>query len=244
MNPDKPQDTLYSQPLEAITDFVFDESVVRVFRDMIGRSVPGYSTLLSMIPVIMRKHGQHDSRAYDLGCSLGASTLAMRHGISHAKMDIVAVDNSVAMIETCAKNIAQDSSPVPVSLHCEDIRQTHISNASVVVMNFTLQFVAREDRLSLVKKIYDGLNPSGVFLLSEKISLAPDQQEWMTELHHEFKKANGYSELEISQKRSALENVLVPESIIEHEQRLREAGFSRVMPWFQCFNFVSLLAIK
>ena len=244
MSSDTSQDTLYSQPLEAITGFVFDESVVRVFKDMIGRSVPGYSTLLSMIPVIMRRHGQADSRCYDLGCSLGASTLAMRHGINQGNVEIIAVDNSAAMIDKCRDNIQQDKSPVPVSLLCEDIRQTDISNASVVVMNFTLQFVDRDDRLSLVKKIYDGMKPGGVFLLSEKISLDEDCQQWMTELHHEFKKANGYSELEISQKRSALENVLVPESVYEHEQRLRAAGFTKVMPWFQCFNFVSLLALK
>jgi tRNA (cmo5U34)-methyltransferase len=66
----------------------------------------------------------------------------------------------------------------------------------------------------------------------------------MTDLHHAFKRANGYSELEVSQKRTALENVLVPETLDTHRARLREAGFGAVDAWFQCFNFASLLAFR
>ncbi|MCW9014169.1 MAG: carboxy-S-adenosyl-L-methionine synthase CmoA [Gammaproteobacteria bacterium] len=245
MSKHKTQDILYSQPLEAITDFVFDESVVHVFRDMIGRSVPGYSTLLSMIPVLARHYVKNNSRCYDLGCSLGASTLAMRHGIDAQDTEIISVDNSPAMIEQCQRYIANDKAVVPVKLVCADIRDISVICASMVVMNFTLQFIERNDRSKLLDSIYQGLNTDGVLLLSEKIHFSDEvEQEWMTDLHHEFKKANGYSELEISQKRSALENVLVPETIEKHKQRLTKAGFRKVIVWFQCFNFVSLLAIK
>ena len=43
---------------------------------------------------------------------------------------------------------------------------------------------------------------------------------------------------------SALENVLIPETITVHRERLMDAGFSSVDVWFQCFNFMSMLAIK
>ena len=239
------QDTIYSQPREAITDFVFDASVVRVFNDMISRSVPGYGTILSMLPVLVRKYVQDNSRCYDLGCSLGAATLAMRHSIVANQVDIVSVDNSPAMVEQCADFIDRDHGSIPVRLLCDDIANVDIDRASMVVMNFTLQFIAENQRLALLQKIYQGLNSGGVFLLSEKIRFEDEQQQaWMTELHYEFKKANGYSELEISQKRSALENVLLPESIQVHHKRLKQAGFSQVITWFQCFNFASFLAVK
>lgn len=238
-------DTLYSQPREAITGFVFDESVVRVFNDMIGRSVPGYSTILSMLPVLVREYVQADSRCYDLGCSLGAATLAMRHSIIHPGVQITSVDNSPAMIEQCAEYIRQDHAKVAVQTVCDDINHVNIENASFVVMNFTLQFVSPDQRSSLLRNIYNGLRPGGALLISEKIRFADQQQQsWMTDLHHAFKKANGYSDLEISQKRSALENVLIPETRQAHEQRLHEVGFERVVMWFQCFNFVSFLAVK
>ena len=244
MSDNKGQDSLYAQPFEAITGFVFDQSVVNVFRDMIGRSVPGYSTLLSMMPVLARQYVQDNSRCYDLGCSLGAVTLALRHAIDAEQVEILAVDNSPAMIEQCQQYIDQDTSSMPVELLCADIRDVDIQQASLVVMNFTLQFIAPEARQTLLDRIYQGLKPGGVLLVSEKVSFDEDQQRWMTELHHAFKKANGYSDLEISQKRTALENVLIPEPVEVHHQRFKQAGFSQSMQWFQCFNFVSMLAIK
>jgi len=237
-------DQIYSQPLEAITGFVFDQHVVRVFRDMIGRSVPGYATLVSMLPVLAQQYIQDNSRCYDLGCSLGAATLTLRHSITQNNVSIVAVDNSAAMIAQCKNYIEQDKSSVPVELHCADICQLEISNASMVIMNFTLQFVSPDERLALLKKIYAGLNPGGVLVLSEKLLFDEPQQAWMTQLHHTFKKLNGYSDLEISQKRSALENVLIADTLEQHQLRLQQAGFKNILPWFQCFNFSSLLAVK
>ncbi|HEX5637860.1 MAG TPA: methyltransferase domain-containing protein, partial [Gammaproteobacteria bacterium] len=134
-------DQIYSQPLEAITGFVFDQNVVKVFRDMIGRSVPGYATLISMLPVLAQKYAQDHTRCYDLGCSLGAATLALRHSISHNNVTLIAVDNSAAMMAQCKHYIDQDTARLPVEFHCADICQLEITNASLVIMNFTLQFI-------------------------------------------------------------------------------------------------------
>lgn len=237
-------DIIYAQPLEAITGFVFDQNVARVFRDMIGRSVPGYATLVSMLPVIAQTYVQENSRCYDLGCSLGAATLALRHSITRENVSIVAIDNSAAMVNQCRNYLDQDKGLIPVEIHCADICQHEISNASLVVMNFTLQFISPENRHSLIAKIFHGLKPGGALVLSEKINFADPQQAQLTQLHHTFKKLNGYSDLEISQKRNALENVLIADTLKQHQQRLQQAGFSTITPWFQCFNFISLLAIK
>ncbi len=240
-----PLDQIYSQRREAITDFVFDESVVNVFEDMISRSVPGYSTLLSMLPVLSRYYIRADTRCYDLGCSLGAATLAIQQSVTQSGVEIIAIDNSPAMIEQCSQLVLEHPGMASVSVLEGDVCDEKIQNASLVVMNFTLQFIGENMRSSLVRNIYQGLNDGGAFLLSEKIRFDnDDEQDALMELHHAFKKVNGYSDLEISQKRSALENVLVPETIDQHKKRLLDAGFSRVFVWFQCFNFVSLLAVK
>ncbi|RMJ04041.1 tRNA (cmo5U34)-methyltransferase [Marinobacter litoralis] len=226
-------------------DFRFDASVARVFPDMIRRSVPGYTTIIPMIEVITEQYVQPGSHCYDLGCSLGASTLAMRHGIPHTDCTLVGVDNSSAMIERCEHYVALDDHELPVTLRCEDILTTELSRASVTTLNFTLQFVPPEKRKDLLARIADATLPGGVLILSEKIRFESDsEQNTQTQLHHEFKRANGYSDLEISQKRAAIENIMIPETLNTHKQRLLDTGFNQVLVWYQCFNFVSMLAIK
>jgi len=241
----KKQDAIYAAPLEEIIDFRFDERVVDVFPDMIQRSVPGYGTLISTIGVLAARYAQADSHCYDLGCSLGAVTLSMRHHIKQTGCDIIAVDNSKAMIERGEQLLQSDTSSVPVMMQCADIQNVDINNASVVVLNFTLQFIPLSDRLALIERIYKGLLPGGILILSEKIAFADSlHNDFHIDVHHDFKRANGYSDLEISQKRSALENVLIPETLSEHKKRLQGAGFDFIDTWYQCFNFVSMVAVK
>ena len=242
----KKQDAIYATALDEIIDFRFDERVVDVFPDMIQRSVPGYATMISSIGVLAAKYAQPNSHCYDLGCSLGAVSLAMRQRIRQPDCDIIAVDNSQAMINRGQQLLASDtSSTIPVKMLCANIQDVTIENASIVVLNFTLQFIPLEERLALIKRIYQGLNPGGILILSEKIGFdEQDRQCFHADSHHEFKRANGYSDLEISQKRTALENVLIPETLACHQQRLKEAGFGFSDLWFQCFNFTSLVAVK
>jgi len=245
MSSEKNEDNLFARPLNTITDFVFDEHVAHVFKDMLERSVPGYTAILSMIGVLTEKYARQNTRCYDLGCSLGAATLMMRQHISVPDCSIVGIDNSQAMIAKCQENIEADASTVPVSLECRDIQGAEIAQASVVVMNFVLQFISPDDRAPMVKKIYDGLIEGGICIISEKMYAEDEREEdFHTELYHAFKRMNGYSDLEISQKRTALENVLISDTRQTHIARLRDAGFREVYPWFQCFNFVSMVAIK
>ncbi|WP_372809570.1 carboxy-S-adenosyl-L-methionine synthase CmoA [Litorivivens sp.] len=238
-----PRDTIYSTPRTAIDRFAFDDTVASVFPDMIQRSVPGYSTIVAMTGVLADRYAKPGTRCYDLGCSLGASSFAMAQYLNDRDCRIVAVDNSQAMLTRLSERLPDFT--VPVDMVCADIRNIDIRSASVVVLNFTLQFLEPESRNALLREIYNGMVKGGILILSEKIRFAdPHLQELNTDLHHAFKKSNGYSDLEIAQKRSALENVLQPETLDTHEQRLRSAGFSSVDVWFQCFNFASLVAIK
>ena len=242
----KKQDAIYAAPLNEIIDFHFDERVADVFPDMIQRSVPGYGTMISTIGILAEKYAQANSHCYDLGCSLGAVSLAMRQRISQPDCDIIAVDNSPAMIERGQQLLASDANAtIPVHMVCADIQDVTIKNASVVVLNFTLQFILPEERSVLIKRIYEGLKPGGILILSEKMAFEEqERQQFHNDSHHDFKRANGYSDLEISQKRTALERVMIPETLDFHQQRLKDAGFKFSDVWFQCFNFSSLVAVK
>ena len=239
------QDTIYATEQNSINDFTFDKSVVEVFPDMIQRSVPGYSTIISTIGELAKRFHQPGSAIYDLGCSLGAVTSSVRRTIDTSDAKIIAVDNSADMVERCRIHVNAFKSRTPVDVILADILDVQISNASVVVLNFTLQFIPPTQRPALLKRIYQGLKPGGVLILSEKIRAPqPLCDDILVDLHHHFKRVNGYSELEISQKRSALENVMKPASLEDNHQQLKNAGFSHSQTWYQCFNFCSLLAIK
>ena len=239
------RDTLFSAPIDKLGDWTFDERVAEVFPDMIQRSVPGYSNIISMIGMLAERFVTPNTQVYDLGCSLGAATLSVRRSVQADGCKIIAVDNSPAMVERCRRHIDAFRASTPVAVIEADIRDIPIENASMVVLNFTLQFLAPADRLTLLARIFQGLNPGGALVLSEKFSFEDaDVGELLFNMHHDFKRANGYSELEISQKRSMLENVMLTDSVEAHKARLRQAGFEHSELWFQCFNFGSLVALK
>lgn len=239
------KDTLFSTPIANLGDFRFDENVAEVFPDMIQRSVPGYANIITAIGMLAERFVTSDSQVYDLGCSRGAAILSMRRHIHQSNVNIIGVDNSLPMVERCRQHVQAYHSDIPVEILCEDIRHIQIENASMVVLNFTLQFLPPEDRIALLEKIYQGLNPNGLLVLSEKFRFEQEKtNDLLIDLHHEFKRANGYSELEVSQKRTALENVMRTDSIDTHKVRLKKIGFSQVELWFQCFNFGSMIAIK
>jgi tRNA (cmo5U34)-methyltransferase len=236
------KDRVFAKALSDVRAFEFNETVASVFHDMISRSVPGYALLLHMIDLYADIFIQPGSRIFDLGCSLGEATLVIADRAGDIDCEIVAVDNSAAMISKCEQLQAAQKK---IQWRCEDIRQTEISNASMVILNLTLQFLPPEERLALLQKILQGLNPGGILVLSEKVVFEDaTESERMMQLYQGFKKTMGYSDLEISQKRNALENVLIPDSERQHLQRLNDAGFAEIYQCFRSFNFISYLAIK
>ncbi|MBD8733641.1 carboxy-S-adenosyl-L-methionine synthase CmoA [Pseudomonas sp. CFBP 13710] len=244
----KEPDRLFAQPLSQVPDFAFNEDVVRVFPDMIKRSVPGYPTIVENIGVLAAQFAQPNTTLYDLGSSLGAVTQALRRHVRAEGCQVIAIDNSQAMVERCREYLNAQNSMfqelLPVDVIEGDILALDFKPASVIALNFTLQFIPPAQRLELLTRIHQALVPSGALILSEKLRFEDDQQhDLLTDLHIAFKRANGYSDLEIAQKRSAIENVMKPDSLEENRDRLLAAGFSKVVPWFQCLNFASMIAL-
>jgi len=237
------KDKLYAKPIRSIKDFKFDNNVAEVFENMIKRSVPGYESIIPMMSMMAGTFIKPGTNCFDLGSSLGATSLAISRGIIETEnIRIFAVENSHSMIRQSKDIVKSDDR---ISLVCSDIMNIRIVNASMVVLNFTLQFIQPDQRIPLLSKIFDGLLDDGVLILSEKIIFEEKaEQQLHSDLHHAYKKFHGYSDLEISQKRTALENIMRPESVNEHIHRLRTIGFKSVYQWFQCYNFISIIAVK
>ena len=236
------RDRVFAKPLAKVKEFEFNDTVVEVFPDMINRSVPGYDLMLHMIGLYADIFVTDNSRIYDLGCALGASTLVAKQQTDDRPRSIVAVDLSDPMISRCKQLFADVND---IDWVCGDILSVDISNASMVILNLTLQFLEPETRMQQLKQIVDGMNSGGVLVLCEKVSFeSENENQRMIELHQAFKKSRGYSELEISQKRSALERVMQLDEDELQITRLLEVGFSEAYRCLRCLNFVSYLAIK
>lgn len=248
MDEDMPHDTLFSTPQDAIAHFSFDERVAACFPDMIGRSVPGYGQITAMVGVIARRYLPEHAQVYDLGCSHGAATLALCQQLEGHEPSITAVDLSPAMIAQARQHLATHLSAEAfehVQLIEGDICTLALKPSDMIIVNFTLQFLPPEQRLQVVTRLHHALKPGGILILSEKITCDdPEAERILYALHHDFKRANGYSDLEISQKRTALEDVMRTDTLLAHHARLSEAGFTRHFTWFQYLNFASLIAFK
>lgn len=239
------KDSLYSKKEVTGGSFKFDGTVVEVFQDMIQRSVPGYGLTLEMIGVVAQRAfsgAADDAVSYDLGCSLGASMFPV---LEKTGAHVVGVDLSSEMLQQAEDNLKMHF-PDRYTLQKEDLRAfTFTRSARFICVNFTLQFLPVDERVSLLEKCYAALQDGGILLISEKFKAENEVDDTLlTDLHHTFKGAMGYSALEIARKRDAIENVLIPETKEAHLVRLSEAGFQNPVCWYQCFNFASFIAVK
>jgi tRNA (cmo5U34)-methyltransferase len=239
------KDSLYAHITPPVPPFEFDAQVAGVFDDMIRRSVPLYSEIIKRQVQLIRKFYRPGTVIYDLGCSNGNLGIQLGGCMDGRPYTMVAVDNSAPMLAVFRERLAGTGLERHVTLQCGDIRQAAIENASAVVLNFTLQFLPRKDRDALMARICRGLTSGGILLFCEKIIHGHARvAELQHEFHHAFKRENGYSEMEISRKREALEKVLIPEALESHLERLNRAGFTAVDVWLKWFNFAALIAIK
>ena len=225
--------------------FSFNEEVTEVFEDMIDRSVPGYTSSLRLIESLSRKYFIGGTCCYDLGCSLGASSLSLMKAMGKREGKVFAIDNSPAMIAACEQKYADLTKTGKVKFIKQDVNEAQIEKASVVVINFVLQFLNSKDRDGLLKKLFLGMKQGALLILSEKIHFDNKfRNQTIYNLHNQFKSNNGYTKMEISRKRDALEGVLVTDLETLHLQRLESIGFKKVRKVMTNLNFMTLVAEK
>lgn len=240
------KDEIFKDNISKINDFEFSKEVADVFDDMVSRSVPFYHEI-GRIMIDLTDRFYQGGPIYDLGCSTGTTLELLSKNFISKGLEVpimIGIDNSQAMLNKSHEKLA----PLRLSnleLREENIIDSSIENSGLVIMNYTLQFIPKEKRAELLKRIYSALKPGGIFLLSEKIhSPLPEVDSMITGLYYDFKKRNGYSDLEIAQKREALENVMTPITPKEQLQQLKNAGFQESEMIFRWYNFASYIAIK
>ncbi|MGH8507464.1 MAG: carboxy-S-adenosyl-L-methionine synthase CmoA [Gammaproteobacteria bacterium] len=242
--PSKPKDEVFRYP-QSVTDFEFGEQVASVFDDMLERSVPYYREIQRMIAEMAMDFATDGSNIYDLGCSTG-NTLLNLDAVVGESITLIGVDNSEEMLKRCRDKLAAGGFKHKHALICADLNQgIRIENASMVTIVLTLQFVRPLYRDTLTKAILQGLNENGCLVLVEKVlgehSIFNRQ---FVKYYYDLKKRHGYSELEIAQKREALENVLVPYRLMENREMLLRAGFRCCDVFFKWYNFCGIVALK
>ncbi len=239
------KDQVFADKKLKIKPFEFNKEVASVFDDMLNRSVPFYLESIKRQSQLTAEFYQQGSRIYDLGCSHGNVGMLILDQLKSRKFSMVAVDNSKPMIKKYLKRLEKHDNAQQIELVCGFLEDIQIKKASVVLINLTLQFLDIEKRDDLIRKIYQGMNSNGILLLTEKtIHSSKVIDDLQIKFYKTFKLENGYSRLEISQKRDALEKVLIPDTIETHKNRILNAGFKTVDVWLKWFNFASMIAIK
>jgi tRNA (cmo5U34)-methyltransferase len=238
------KDTLFKSD-DVKGEFRFDAKVAEVFDDMLSRSVPFYGEVQRIITSLAAEHYQDGTKIFDLGCSTGTTIINVCNAAAGRKLDIMGVDSSEPVIAKAREKIVKANLNAHIELICKDIRDIEIKDASVVIMNYTLQFIEPKSRRALIRQIYDGLSKGGILLISEKVL---EENRAMSELfidkYYDFKREMGYSDLEIAKKREALDKVLIPMTTDAEIRLLKEVGFDNVSTFFKWFNFTSLIAVK
>lgn len=242
------EDKLFADGAAAPGSFRFDARVAGVFDDMIRRSVPGYAATVSLSGWLAARFAQPGTACYDLGCSLGATLLACAEGLRERGLEgveLIGVDAAGSMLERARQRLGPELAGREPRLIEADVRSVSLEPASVVILNWTLQFLPPADRAPLLARIFAALRPAGALILSEKVVEGDAGADaLLRRLHEDFKRSQGYSELEIAAKRTALEAVLVPETCEHHIARLRRTGFAPVIVCQRQLNFASFLAVK
>lgn len=230
---------------DMVRKFQFDSKVADVFDDMLNRSVPCYRMVIEMMTALLGKYLEKGDIVYDLGCSTGETLLELARQLDHLDLNFTGIDNSPAMLSKARHKAAKLALTCPFSFLEADIITLAIPSAGAIIMNYTLQFIRPQQRQEFLTRIYRSLRPGGILIISEKV-LSPDRDlnSSFIDLYLDFKRHNGYSETEISRKRQALENVLIPFSVQENLDLLSSAGFTSPQTFFQWFNFASIVAIK
>ncbi|TCL75758.1 carboxy-S-adenosyl-L-methionine synthase CmoA [Rhizobium sp. BK251] len=239
------RDEVFAEAEQPVGDFTFNAKVADVFDDMVSRSVPFYEEIQRMVCELARDFAKPQTNLYDIGCST-ATTLLSLDALVDPSVNFIGIDNAPDMLEKAGQKVQRSGARHNIDLQVGDLHQgIHLENASVVTMLLTLQFIRPLYRERVMKTIFSGLNDQGCLLLVEKVTSEDTMfNRLFIEHYYNYKRRNGYSEIEISKKREALENVLIPYRLEENMQLLKETGFSSVEVFFRWYNFCGIIAVK
>jgi len=233
------KDNIFTKPIKK--QFEFDEEVAGVFDDMLLRSVPFYKENLNLQINILKNLLQKKDKVIDLGSSTGTFLIELSKKIEN--LNLIGIDSSNAMIKKAKEKAKAFNSNA--NFIKADFLNYDLSNSKAIIANYTIQFIRPLKREKLIQKIYNSLRNEGIFLMSEKLITENKKlNKIMIDLYYQYKKQKGYSEYEIATKREALENVLIPYTMQENIEMLKNAGFKDIDIIFRWNNFATFVGFK
>lgn len=220
--------------------WVFDDEVAACFDDMLKRSIPDYENMRRVVYAIGRHYAKLGNTIVDIGCSNGAAALPF---VQNFKNEFILLDVSNSMLDLARRGF-KGYPNVDVRYH--DLRNGMPKcRASLVLSILTLQFTPIEYRHAIVKSVYDTLEPGGALVLVEKLlGSTADVDSVLTQEYYDLKREHRYTQEQISDKRRALEGVLVPVTEAWNIEILKSAGFSKIDSFWRYLNFAGYLAVK
>jgi len=240
-------DRLFATPRRRLDDFNFGQETAAVFDDMLDRSVPFYGEIQRLVAELAADFAAEGTAIYDLGCST-CNTFLQIAGALPAGLNVrfIGLDSSPEMLDLARRKLTEEGFAYEYELRCADLdRDIEVRDASVVLLVLTLQFVRPLQRERLIRRIAQGMTDNGCLILVEKVlGESSTFNRLFIKHYYEMKKRNGYSDLEIAQKREALENVLIPYRLEENRELLRSQGFQHVDVFFKWYNFCGMVAMK
>lgn len=241
------KDAIFNKKNPWESDFEFNDKVAEVFDDMVDRSIPYYHEVQRMSASLLLYYYEAErnngNMIYDLGSSTGSMASVLSKIFGERELYYTGIDNSFSMIQISQKREFPDYHKI--EFLNENILDMEYNNTFAFIAHYTIQFLRPLQRLPFLRKLKNSLPPGGIFLMSEKVlENNSGYSRAFQKLYYDYKKENGYSSLEISSKREALENVLIPYRTDENIAMLYDAGFDYVDLYFKWFNFASFIAIK
>lgn len=226
------------------SNWKFDEKVTPVFDQHVRNHVPLYSEIHEMITGLSGWFLEDNTNVYDIGTSLGEVIRNLKKEYQTKKLNFIGIDNSNEMFKK-SFDAFKDFSDVEIKKADITENDFFIENASLITSILTLMFIPQKNRKELVRKIYNGLNIGGAFILVEKVigSNARFDEMWI-ELYHDMKFKNGVSEEKIFKKSRAIRGILKPNTVVENMNLLKSVGFKDIDMFFKWGNFAGFIAIK
>jgi tRNA (cmo5U34)-methyltransferase len=240
-----PTDQIFAEPTPRASDFAFDATTVRVFDDMVSRSVPFYGEIQRMTCELAAEFAAPGSTVYDFGCSTGTTLLALDSWVDPS-VRFVGIDNSPEMVARARERLSSSQVARPREVRLADVHEPFaVEDASVTTMLFTLQFVRPLHRERVIRTIAEGTRPNGALILAEKVIESETLfNRVFIDKYYDMKRRHGYSDMEIARKREALENVLIPYRVEENRDLLLRCGFTKFQEFFRWYNFAGMIAVK
>ena len=221
----------------------FDDSVTRVFRDMLKRSIPQYEVMRRAVFDLGRSFVQPGTELVDLGCSRGDS-LAPFVDVFGGDCRYLGLEVSEPMLTVARERFRREIEAGWVRIERADLRSAYPDMAASLTLSvLTLQFLPPEHRLRILQDIRQRTVPGGALILVEKVLGADAELDaLMVDLYHQLKTQHGYSREEVERKRLSLQGVLIPFTARRNDELLRSAGFERVDCFWRWMNFAGWIA--